>query len=103
MRVDGGLDIMRWLIIDGIVGLMIVCNGRPYWWLPAYAWLVGLRLWADRGLDVISRPIIDWIVEMMVIGNRKPYALERLGHLSTLCSRRVPVANPSGYFGLRFI
>ena len=55
------------------------------------------------GLDTIRRLIIDWIVEMMVIGNRKPYALEHYGHSSILCSRRAPVANPSGYFGLRVI
>jgi hypothetical protein len=103
MQVDDGLVTVGQLSIDGIVGLVIVGKGKPYPWLPVYAWLVGYRLWVDRGLDVISRLINDWIVEMMVSGNRKPYALERPGHLSTLCSRRVPVANPSGYFGLRVI
>jgi hypothetical protein len=101
MQVDDGLDVMRRLIVDWIVGSVIVW--KPYPWLPVCVWLARYRLWVDRGLNVISRLIIDWIVEMMVIGNRKPYALERLGHLSTRCSRRVPVANPSGYFGLRVI
>ena len=103
MQIDDGLVTIGLLSSDGIVGLMIICNRKPYRWLPVCAWLIGYRLWADRGLDVISQLTIDWIVVMMVIGNRKPYALERLGHSLTLCSRRVPVANPSGYFGLRVI
>ena len=103
MQVDDGLDTIGQLSSDGIVEMMLIGNRKPYRWLPVCAWLVRYRLWVDRGLDVIRRLIIDWIVEMMVVGNRKPYALERLGHLSTLCSRRVPVAYPSGYFGLRVI
>jgi hypothetical protein len=52
---------------------------------------------------MISGLIILELVEMMVAGNRKPYALEYLGHLSTLCRRQAPVADPSGYFGLPII
>jgi hypothetical protein len=55
MQVDGGLVTIGQLSSDGIVGLMVIGNGKPYLWLPVCAWLPGLS-------GIVCGLIVAWML-----------------------------------------